>query len=252
MDPFLERYWGDVHATLIGYVRDDIAPQLADGLAARIEENVRIDDSEGRLQRTIRPDAFVSSRYPSSTGSTSGSSAAVLDEPTYLEPLDDELIERSLNIIDLAGDRVITAIEILSPSNKRAGDGLERYMEKRKKYLSSGTSLVEIDLVRTGQWADMVGRVHIHESAWSTYRVSVSLPGKGGVYQYPISLTSKLPTIEIPLRPADVPARVNLQDLLDRAYKMGRYDRTNYSQPCSPPFTDAECKVVQPFLSAAR
>jgi len=40
MDPFLERHWGDVHATLIVYARDLLQPRLPDDLLARIEQRV--------------------------------------------------------------------------------------------------------------------------------------------------------------------------------------------------------------------
>lgn len=34
-DPYLERWWGSVHATLLVYVQDDLQPRLPDGLFAR-------------------------------------------------------------------------------------------------------------------------------------------------------------------------------------------------------------------------
>lgn len=42
-------------------------------------------------------------------------------------------------------------IEILSPKNKGAGSGRNKYEEKRRAVLSSPTHLVEIDLLRGGK-----------------------------------------------------------------------------------------------------
>lgn len=40
MDPYLERHWEDVHTRLIGYIADELQPQLSDDLIARMEEKV--------------------------------------------------------------------------------------------------------------------------------------------------------------------------------------------------------------------
>jgi hypothetical protein len=46
---------------------------------------------------------------------------------------------------------VVTAIEILSPKNKRAGEGYNQYLNKRNQVLHSQSHLVEIDLLRGGE-----------------------------------------------------------------------------------------------------
>ena len=45
---------------------------------------------------------------------------------------------------------MVTVIELLSPSNKRAGDDREQYLAKRRELLRSPAHLVEIDLLRDG------------------------------------------------------------------------------------------------------
>src|SRR5207249_5738291 len=46
---------------------------------------------------------------------------------------------------------VVTVVELLSPANKFAGKGRTEYIRKRNKVLSSGTSLVEVNLLRAGK-----------------------------------------------------------------------------------------------------
>jgi Protein of unknown function (DUF4058) len=48
--------------------------------------------------------------------------------------------------------RVITAIELLSPSNKEEAEPRLAWKRKRLDYLRGGISLVEIDLLRGGGW----------------------------------------------------------------------------------------------------
>jgi hypothetical protein len=43
MDPYLEQHWGDVHASLIVYMRDQINEQLPADLQARVEESIMVD-----------------------------------------------------------------------------------------------------------------------------------------------------------------------------------------------------------------
>jgi hypothetical protein len=158
----------------------------------------------------------------------------VLDEPMHLQPIGDPVRQRSVLIYDAAGKRIVTAIEILSPWNKAPGKPLATYLKKREQYVNSETNLVEIDLIRTGDWTEMIGPFHLPEYARTTYRVSVSQPEVLGPYLYPIAMNAKLPTIKVPLRLQDPPAKLNLQELLEKAYEMGRYDRIDYSKACVP------------------
>src|SRR5207237_1561262 len=53
--------------------------------------------------------------------------------------------------------RLVTCLEVLSPSNKRRGsEGWEQYLRKRNALLLGQAHLVEIDLVRGGQRMPMV------------------------------------------------------------------------------------------------
>ena len=53
-----------------------------------------------------------------------------------------------LEIRDMATSEVVTVMEVLSPTNKRPGEGRRTYEAKRQTVLASPTNLVEIDLLR--------------------------------------------------------------------------------------------------------
>jgi hypothetical protein len=240
MDPFLEKHWEDVHTRLIGYIADELQPQLADDLIARMEEKVYVeDDGDIRLRKPdVRVTGMPAPWQPS--GGAGSNSTAVIDEPMLLEAFGDPLKARSVLIYDSAGNRFVTAIEILSPWNKQAGKPVEDYLDKRAKYLESGINLVEIDLIRAGNWLSMIGSYIVPKDARTTYRVTVCSPQVRGPLHYPIPIGAKLPTIKVPLRPKETPAILNLQELIERAYVMGRYNRINYGEPCSPPLEGTE------------
>lgn len=58
---------------------------------------------------------------------------------------------RAVQIFVTETAELITSIEILSPFNKQAGDGVEEYRRKRRRVLQVDVHLVELDLLRGGQ-----------------------------------------------------------------------------------------------------
>ncbi len=253
MDPYLESRWSGVHARLIAYAADALGPQLADDLSADIEERVHIDRYDDARQ-SRRPDVPIVER-PSAGWAASRPAAggSALAEPILL--LDPgPVTERSLRIVEAAGDRVVTAIEFLSPWNKlTAGGGRDAYLRKRRDLLASDTSLVEVDLVRAGDWPAMVPPFLVPRPARVTYRATVSRadPQGGPLALYPIPLGDRLPTIRVPLRPGELDVTLDLQALVEQVYRNGRHDRIDYAQPCDPPLGGPEADWADALLRLA-
>ena len=236
MDPYLESRWSGVHARLMAYAADELGPQLAEDLTADIEERVPIDrDDDARQAR--RPDVAVIER-PSAEWAAARPVAggmAVAEPILLLDP--GPVTERSIRIIEVAGDRVVTAIEFLSPWNKlTAGGGRDAYLQKRRELLASDTSLVEVDLVRAGDWSVMVPPFLVPRPERTPYRATVSRahPHGGPLALYPIGLDQRLPTIPIPLRPGEPDVTLDLQGLIAQVYRNGRYGRTDYGRGVRP------------------
>ena len=62
MNPYLEGHWPDVHSSLIIYTRDQLQEKLPEGLLARAEEQVCVDEVGQRFHS--RPDVQVSPLQP--------------------------------------------------------------------------------------------------------------------------------------------------------------------------------------------
>jgi hypothetical protein len=252
MDPYLERHWEDVHTILMAYARDAIQPQLAEDLVARVEERIYIDGGGVPIPHS-KPDVrIVEDPLPWEVRHSSPAGVA-LDEPVMLDLESEPLTERSIHIMDIEGNRIVTAIEILSPWNKLSGAVRAAYLQKRQEYLASESNLVEIDLVRAGNWLTMVTPYHVPEPYRTTYRVCVkrAIPGAKGEL-YPISLRQKLPTIRIPLRRGEPDVTLGLQSLIDQVYRNGRYHRIDYSKPCDPPLQGEDAEWAAELLKAHR
>ena len=248
MDPYLEMHWRDVHTALIAESRRFLNRSLPDGLVARAEERIVID-SEGDAELRASPDVFI---YNPSTGpwdKTAGETV-VIDAPYKMVANSEPVIERFVRIENQDG-QLITVIEILSPANKRR-PGLDQYLTKRNELLEAGVHVVEIDLVRSGDW-QLLFQPHVcARKAVSLYRVTIrvaTLPPPA--YVYPIRLDEPLPEIQIPLRPRDPKVTLALQPMIETIYTDGRYGKTiDYSRPLDPPLTPEDQTYALQRISA--
>jgi len=261
MDPYLEMYWRDVHTALMVYARDQIQDQLPRDLLARVEEGVTID--LGEEVRGAAPDVEVLEQtQPQSQswgGESSGSPVATaVETATAAEPVVVAVnvphTERHIVILDRSsGDRLVTAIEFLSPSNKTPGEQQERYRRKQRDFLTGGVNLVEVDLIRSGVFTLAVPQENIPREFRTLYQVCVrraTRPGEAEVYRIP--LREQLPTIRIPLRRDDRDVLLNLQELIDQCYQRGRYDAAiDYSADPIPPLSPADAQWADELLRGA-
>ena len=62
-----------------------------------------------------------------------------------------------VEIRDARSRRLITAIELLSPTNKRIGSDRDQYLAMRASLMRQGVNLVEVDLLRGGPRMPMEG-----------------------------------------------------------------------------------------------
>ena len=153
----------------------------------------------------------------------------------------EEIVERYLEIRDTATQEVITAIEILSPTNKEDKEGREQYERKRGKVLGSATSLVEIDLLRGGQPFAM--RVlDPNQVGSSDYRIVISRSWqRPSADLYLFGVRQPIPSFLIPLRPGEQEPVLPLNQLLHDLYDQGGFDLViDYTQPADPPLSEAE------------
>ena len=238
MDPYLEQYWRDVHHRFLTYASDELQPHLPDDLRARLEERVYVEPEFGD-GRGVYPDVRVVERPGRSVQAAVPVDVEVA-EPLVIDAESEPATEGFIEIIDVgSGHRIVTVIELLSDSNKFAGDGQVQYLKKQREYLNAHVSLVEIDLLRSGRRVVAVPWGRIPSSHRTTYQICVTRgqkPRRHEVYRAP--LRDRLPTIRVPLRETDRDVPLNLQSLIDGCYHNGRYDDIDYGadpHPALPP-----------------
>ncbi len=251
MDPYLEAHWRDVHAALIIYSRDALQGVLPRSLRARVEESVLLETPTGIGDHPLYPDVRVVEYHAKRIADGGASASLAVAEPLLVEVEQETIAEPYLEIIDReSGNRVVTVIEFLSPSNKTPGPNREQYLRKQKDICSSTANLVEIDLNRFGIHTLAFPLIHLKPRGRTPYMACVRrvvMPGKAEVY--PMPLQRGLPSVKIPLRPEDEEVQLDLQVLVDQCYRNGGYEGTlNYAVDPDPPFLGTDREWAEQWL----
>ena len=249
MDPYLEAHWGDVHHRLVQYACDEIQTHLPRDLRARVEERVFVESPQS-TGRVVYPDVRVVERRAPSPPSAGDSGGLVVAEPLVIHVPDERVTEGFIEIREAgSGGRVVTVIEVLSPSNKHAGEGCDLYRQKQQELRAGGVSLVEVDLLRAGAHVLMVPKESILPSHRTPYQVCVRRgwnPSKIEVYAVP--LRDRLPVIAVPLRETDGDIPLDLQALVDQSYRHGSYDDIDSGREPDPPLTTEDAAWADQLL----
>jgi hypothetical protein len=235
MDPYLEApfVWPDVHSRLIVYLAEHLRPLLRPRYIASVQTRVFI---EGPAQERF-PDVGI--RRTLGQRPAAGTTAVLEgDAPFEVQVPELEIHETYLHIVDLqTNQRVVTVLEVVSPTNKYSGPGRESYVAKQAQVGRSDAHLVEIDLLRTGPHVLAVPERLARGLAPYDHLVSVNrAEGNRSSFQlYLRRLPEPLPRFRCPLAAADDDVVVNLQAVLERTYEFGGYqDLLRYDQPCIP------------------
>jgi hypothetical protein len=236
MDPYIEQsgLWDDFHADLIGEIKRAIAPQLPAHYAVRTGERYYLDVCSpadvGAVDETlVQSDASV---VRVAEGRPAVGGTALLEAPVEAEvAVELEFRETFLDIRELRSGRIVTTIEVLSPANKRNGEGRQQYLLKRNACVVGERNFLEIDLLRGGQ---RMPPANDHpEAEYFVILFRMSRPGKCGLW--PLGLRDRLPLVPVPLLPAEDELRLDLGPLVNAVYVGSNYGPSiDYTRPLSP------------------
>ena len=228
MDPYLEMqpFWGDFAPAMLTAMRNELMGRLFPDYEVRMEEYLLVS-SDDELRHRVAPDISISTPHWWSNGgeSTDAAGGIGLAELTSVEldyPDEEPLTQRHLTVIHRPTDRVVTVIELLSPSNKVANqEGPGGYLQKRAEFLASPCHLIEIDLLRGGRRLPMGGP--LPQGDYFVYIGRVGRKWRAQVIAWP--LRAKLPKIPVPLLPEDPEAELDLAAAFEAAYEPPFYSR---------------------------
>lgn len=232
MDPYLEGHlWPDVHHGLASELRRQLVPRLRPRYVARIEVTVVEDRSPEAEVGILYPDVEVLRQGAPAAAPAPDAAPGRLPAPLTLPLLAPVTLRLpTVEVRDTRGDELVTAIEIISPVNKRKPQ-LAAYRERRERLRRAGVHLLEIDLIRRGT------RPLVHAGLPRTaYLVTLVRAGARAVEAWPLGLADPLPTVPVPLRAPDPDSWLDLGEALGRVYEEAGYDLSlDYAAPPPPP-----------------
>ena len=150
-----------------------------------------------------------------------------------------------MQVVEIETKKVVTVIEVLSPTNKRPSKRREMYETKRENVFNSRSHLVEIDLLRSYQPLPVFGN-----DIEASYRILVSRANQKPLADlYLFNLPDMIPQFPLPLRGGDAEPIVDLQALLNGVYDRAAYDfRIDYTTVPVPPLSEADAAWADSLL----
>jgi hypothetical protein len=242
MNPYLEQeaVWHDFHESFLPVARELLSAEVRPHYIVKIDEHVYIHELSDEPRRFIGRGDVTLAQRDEHTAAVS----ATLQAPSRvrLPAVDTEQLSY-LEIRDRRDMRIVTVIELLSPSNKQPGPDREQYVAKRAQLLRSAVHFVELDLLRGGP------RMPLEDLPPCDYYALVSRVDErpqAGVW--PIPLRDPLPVIPIPLVAPHQDARLDLKHVLDRVYDAAGYEDYIYDGEPRPPLSTEHAEWARRFL----
>jgi hypothetical protein len=129
--------------------------------------------------------------------------------------------EEFIEIRQRTDNRLITLVEVVSPSNKMTQAGRQAYLDKRREGRTHAASMVEIDLVLQGQPLLEYSRDGLPD--WD-YAVTVTRSTQPERYEiYTATLQKRLPRFRLPLASDDRDTVLDLQTAFARCFDQGGF-----------------------------
>jgi hypothetical protein len=241
MDPYLEHaeIFPDFHDRFITHLSESLQASLPRPYLAGIGRRAWIEFAD----RLVGPDVelLVSAAQRKEPRGAVAVVEATGNEPVRVFVPHDEVVEPLVEIYSRHGSerRLVTAIEVLSPSNKARGLGRDIYVEKQQQIVKhSQVNLVEMDLLRGGEHTT-AAPLSVVRSSLRPYDYHLCTHRFADPQHYllhSIVLEESLPTIDVPLLPDDGSVRIHLQEVFASTYNAGPYQyEIDYQQPPPPP-----------------
>lgn len=243
MDPYLEGYlWQDVHQSLTSQFKHQLSTLVRPRYVVRLAVYFVSDSPSGEEIGIVYPDIEVvrpktvlhEPRVPLDDATTT----PPITPPSIVAPaaLPRETRLTSVQVRDVAGNDLVTSIELISPANKRE-PGLTAYRRKRDEFRRAGVNLLEIDLIRRGErpWAPAAPSLPACH-----YMITLTRAGQSQSELWTLQLPEVLPVLPVPLRSPDPDVPLDLPAALNAIYDESDYGRTiDYVEAPPPPAMDA-------------
>ena len=236
MDPYLEGHlWPDVHNSLAYLISVQLTPRLGEPYIVHLNNYTVEDTSPEEDVGIMYPDVEVFRKPDALKEPVEGYGGPATTPETIVLPAIKPVEVRIpfVEVKDRKSNQLITAIEILSPVNKRR-PGLQPYREKRLRLHQAGVHLIEIDLLRRGERP--LAHPYLPKAH---YLITLIRAGQGQTQVWAVDVMEPLPVIPVPLKAPDKDTFLDLGKALKDLYEQRALDKSiDYSEaPPAPAFS---------------
>jgi hypothetical protein len=145
----------------------------------------------------------------------------VTEQALFTSIVREEHQEEFVEIRQRSDGRLVTLVDVVSPSNKNTDAGRRAYLARRSEARSGGANLVEIDLVLQGTPTLEYSREGLPD--WD-YAVTVTRASHAEKHEiYSSTLQKRLPRFRLPLAPDDRDTVLDLYTSFSRCYDQGGF-----------------------------
>src|SRR5437588_12683614 len=218
MDPYLEaeKHWPAFQHHLVACLYQTLLPGLVDRYRARVGHR----------------------RYAT-------------EQALFTSIIREEHEEEFIEIRQRNDSRLITLVDVVSPTNKTTSAGRAAYLEKRKEAKSGNANLVEIDLVLQGQPMLDYSREGLPEWDYAVTVTRASQPERHEIYT--ATLQKRLPRFRLPLASDDRDTVLDLHTAFSRCYdQVGFANRINYQRDPTTRLCDEDRRWLDGLLKEAK
>ncbi len=214
MDPYLEdeKLWGAFHHQLVGCLYQVLLPSLVDRYRARVAQR----------------------HYAT-------------EQALFTSIIREEHHEEYIEIRQRTDNRLVTLVDVVSPTNKLTTAGRQAYLDKRREGRNASANLVEIDLILQGQPLLEYSRDGLPD--WD-YAVTVTRSTQPERYEiYTATLQKRLPKFRLPLAPDDRDTVLDLHATFTRCYDQGDFAaKIDYQRDPAAAVNDEDRKWLHELL----
>jgi hypothetical protein len=171
----------------------------------------------------------------------------VTEQALFTSVVREEHHEDYIEIRQRADGRLITLVDLVSPTNKLNATGRNAYLAKRCEGKTAKANLVELDLVLQGQPTLEYSRDGLPD--WD-YAVTVTRSTQPERYEiYTSTLQKRLPRFRLPLAADDRDTVLDLHTAFTRCYDQGGFAaKIDYTKDPSTPLIDEDRKWMHDVL----
>ena len=260
MDPYMERRWRGVHNSLIVFASGELNARMGPGYVAEIDERLIIELPD-MPARDIYPDVYAHRPRgtPDDTQPETAAGVATLARsgitPSIRVHAEEPRPQAFVKIIETTGGLTVTVIEFVLAGEQiyrrrpRAVPAQTPRPDCRRRELRRNRP----DPRRPPERRPLKSRVSRGSRGAAYLAFARRGFGQAAFDVYPMPLREPLPTLGIPLRPADQDVPLNLQGLIHRVYDEGRFAaRTNYADPLRPALAPDDAEWAKDLLADAK